>query len=1130
MDTGDKVKEREYNKLLGEFNFIIDGLKKVRKVGEPEDVGAAKARKDRIYYMGREGIGEMRRNKLFLTPDRDYTKEFGDVTEQYTVSPKNMLDVSEYGSNKIGANRLKKLLKSGGVEIPDNVGVTQLGGQKEPLWWWLKHDFSWQEGSLSFPELIRKSGFDSVRWMEKSFQKPGEKEHETLMVLDKSIAHPTVGAEKARKETRLYGTLLDQQKQAEAELDRLRNLATTRPAQAFEKGNVEALMDYAVRVDRDVFIDKMSKFGKFGSQDVWEQEGYASAGDFWDVNAKLNPEIEKKVFDRNWGKVGTLAEDIDTRINKMIDTAEKMARAAYDSGDKLGMQREHGKMVELQRARMKIQREHAAIKREVGTIVKRITRLSKLDAMDPDYRDHIQSILEDYDLHVRSKRVMGEREGTREFVARQEAAGETVYVPEDKLAMLRKKPLNDVSLDELRNLDDVIQSIAHQGTLKRKLIMKGKERDFQEVKEGLLTSIKENAFKYKEPGDVEGKFPSEREPKSLLARFRRKVGEIAGATKIEYIFDKLDGFKGKMYEVKGKWAEMFDMRVRAENAELRLKEADVKLLTAAIEPIKKDFPRMMSDAVEVDGRALTRMEAVEIYWNSKNEGNRNALRKGFAMEDATIDRIVRTLSSKELKFADDVMTLIQDKGPDIARTLRQLTGEKMKMEKGYFPLWFDWELSSKSAERQQGVDLLKQVYSKIGVERGFTVSRVGGAEAPYLSFDVVIKHLDRVNHFIANAQAVRDFQRVVFDPDIRRAVEANAGEGAYREIVDWLKEWGNPRQSYMGNLDKWMGILRHNATLAVLGVKVSTAILQPTAYAQLINRIGFTNSMSGLISFYASPRANMAMVFELSPFMKSRSHTFDRDLRDFLDRDDYFSKWGNLKNHAMAMVGAMDLATTLPAWWSAYHLSMKKFGWDQAKSVEYADMIVRRTQASGMPKDMPGVLRGSNFKKIFTMFYTYFNSTYNEASRDVKAFRAGEASSLDVARSFFWLFAVQAGVQMALRRRDDSSPKEFGKELVGNMAGTIPYVGPLVNAIISGYDYQPSPVFEIPAEITAAAKAKEPAAKAKHLVMAAGYATGFPSRQAILTAQYLWDVLEGKDYNPANLAYRKKKEKKGGWK
>ena len=54
--------------------------------------------------------------------------------------------------------------------------------------------------------------------------------------------------------------------------------------------------------------------------------------------------------------------------------------------------------------------------------------------------------------------------------------------------------------------------------------------------------------------------------------------------------------------------------------------------------------------------------------------------------------------------------------------------------------------------------------------------------------------------------------------------------------------------------------------------------------------------------------------------------------------------------------------------------------------------------------------------------------------------------------------------------------------------------------------------------------------KLKHAVMAAGYAIGFPSRQAILTAQYLWDVLEGRNYNPANLIYRKRKEKKGSWK
>jgi len=938
-----------------------------------------------------------------------------------------------------------------------------------------------------------------------------------------------VGAEAARKEVKLYGTLLEQQKAAEADVERLKDLAITKPAEVFMKGNVEALEQYAQRVDRDVFVDKMKKLHPFDENSLWAQEGYESAGDFWDKNAAPSKEITKDLFDRNWSKVGALAEDVDKKIDQMINTAERMGRAAFDSGDKVGALREHKRMVELKSNREVIKREHDGLKKESKSIVARIMKMSKQENVDPDYHDHIQSILEDYDLHTRTKKILGEREATLDFIKRQEDAGETIYIPEDKLAMLRKKPLNDVTMEELRNLEEVIEAIAHQGALKSKLLTIGKKRDFNDTKTGLLDSMKENINNYKEPVDIEGKFPSERGPEGYVAKFKHKVGQLHGATKVEYIMDRLDGFKGRMYEIEGKWAEVFKSRVEAENKELKLKEVDVKAIKDAIEPIKDKFRSMVSDKTEIDGRMMTGMEAVSVYWNSKNEGNRNALKKGLGLSDENIDNIVKTLKPEEIKFADDVMALIQSKGPEIARVLKELTGEGMKFEKNYFPLWFDYELSDRMVERQKDINLFKQVYSKVSVGRKFTVSRVGGVEAPYLSFDVALKHLDRVNHFIANAEAVRDFQKLMYDKDIKMNIEANAGEGAYREMTDWMKEWANPRTGYIGELDRYFGILRHNTTLVALGCKVSTMVLQPTAYAQLINRIGFNNAMAGLMDFYRHPSENLNTIYELSPTMKTRMHSFDRDLMDFLNTDAYFSKQAKLKEAAMCGISILDLATTAPAWWSAYNLGMKKFGWDQVKSVEYADKMIRTTQASGLSKDLPGVLRGSNFKKSFAMFYTYFSSTYNEAMRDVGATRAGEQSIPSLMRTFMWLFIIPAVIETAFKKREEFTAEEYTKNLVVNIGTSIPYVGPVINAATTGFNYQASPMMELPKELTMIWTAKEPVKKLKHSVMATGYLTGFPSRQAILTTQYLADLMSGRSYDPANLIYREK-EKKGGWK
>ena len=994
-----------------------------------------------------------------------------------------------------------------------------------------KPGLTFKNAEAKYGEKI-KAAFEKAKLGEKVTEKVAEKEKVVEKAKEETyeeFIEKSLGAAAARKEIKLYSKLLEEQKKIEANLDKLKNLATTNPAKVFMEGNIEALEQYAQRVDREVFIKKMEKFGRFGENSYWLQEGYDSAGDFWDRNAAASPEIHKLLYDRNWSKVGSLARDIDKEISQLINTAERMSRAAYASGDKEGALREHKRMLELQRERSNIKREHDRVRRETQAIVNTLNRIAEQKNIAPEYKEHILDILEDYDLHFRSKAKIREREQTLDFLARLEAAGETIYISKEQLARLRRRSLNDLTMDELRNLESVIKQLAHQGVQASKLFTIGKRKNFETMKGELLVSMRENIRNFKEPEDIDKKFPSEREPGGLMGKFRKKIGQLHPGTKVEYIMDRLDGFKGRMYEVRGKWAEVFQSRVDAEVKELKLIESDVTALKAAVEPIKKQFAKMLRDKEIIGGRSLTRMEAISVYWNSKNEGNRNALKHGFGMSDADIDAIVKSLTPQELKFADDVMKIIQDKGPQVAEVLKNLTGEKMKFEKDYFPLWFDAELSDRAAERAQEVDLMKQVYSKVSVGRKFTVSRTGGVEAPYISLDVVIKHLDRVNHFIANAEAVRDFQKLLFDKDIRRAIEANAGEGAYREMIEWLKEWANPKTGYAGEIDKIFGMLRHNATLASLGIKLSTVVLQPLAYFQLINRIGARNAMAGLLDFYRNPRKNWEIIKDLSPTMKSRRHSFDRDLIDFLNADPYFSQRAKLREAAMYAISGMDLATTAPAWWSAYNMGMKKFGWDQKRAVDYADKIIRTTQGSGLSKDLPNVLRGGNFKKSFAMFYTYFSATYNEAMRDVRATRAGEIGIPQLMRTFIWLFVVPAAFETLLKKREDIKAKDYVNNLIINIGTSIPYVGPFINAAVTGFDYTISPTLELPKELLDIWKAKKPMTKLKHAIMATGYLTGFPARQAILTMQYLNDVVIGKSYDPANLIYREKEEKGGKW-
>lgn len=987
---------------------------------------------------------------------------------------------------------------------------------------------------------------------------------ETYETFIKTAESEGPGADQARKETLLMGKLSDK---GQALKDKVSELAALpekeRVPKSFTDEETQSIKEVAWQYDRaGAFAKAIGEgLGITDKNGLWKQLGAKSAKEFWQKSQKdrpVTPALEdfsgivgaEGVSDvkglkqeyQNSRKVATVMADVNKTVDQMIDTADRMSRAAFDSGDRAGALREHQKMVALQKNREIIKRNQKALRDEVNTTIARIKRLAGLKSIDPDYSDRIAQELEGTDLAVRSEKTLARREAMKDFVERMEAEGDMVLIPEGKLALLKKRPVNDMTLDELRALDDVVKQLAHMGSVKKKLLANKAMRDVKAARTSFIKSIIGNAYKWKEQPSLAGKAPSERQ-RTTWQQFQVNLGKIVGTfIKSEYVLDKLDGFPSMEKVQEGIGHKLIRKpRQDAANELYALRDETKNGLAASIEPIKKDFSDMVNkkDLDIGEGRTWTRMEAIAVYWNSKNQGNRRALEKGLALTPDKINEIIGKLKPEEIKFADDVMAVIQSKGPAIAKVLRKLTGEKMRFEPDYFPLWFDRELNTKLAEREQVQDLMRQVYSKVGPQHGFTTSRVGGTEAPYLSWDVVIQHLDKVDYFIANALAVRDQQKLLLDPEVRRHIEARAGEGAYNELVNSLKDWANPERKFnLPTMVNWMergaGKLRNNASVVVMGLKLSTALIQPTGILNAVPHLGASGAMRAMTEFYSHPWKNLQMVHDASPDMAHRRFNFDRDVKHFLDTEakgTILKKHEWLKEHAFWLIQTLDIATTYPTWLGFYNKGMKTYQHDHTKSVDYATMMTLRTQGSGMAKDLPAILRGPEIQRIFFMFHTFASAQFNEAARTIMARSEQKASSVDVIKSLWWLFVVPAVVQAVMKKREDTTAGDIAKETVQNAAQAIPGFGPVMNAMTTGMDYQPSAIFEMPKEAIRFGQTLDDPEKAlKHATMLTGYLTGLPSRQAILTVQYAMDLLEGQNYDPFNLVYRKREKKGGGWK
>src|SRR5690606_28824964 len=148
--------------------------------------------------------------------------------------------------------------------------------------------------------------------------------------------------------------------------------------------------------------------------------------------------------------------------------------------------------------------------------------------------------------------------------------------------------------------------------------------------------------------------------------------------------------------------------------------------------------------------------------------------------------------------------------------------------------------------------------------------------------------------------------------------------------------------------------------------KVTTAIVQPLGLLNSLPRVGGAAMTKALFDFYANPmkmRDTLGFIFERSAFMKNRMATFDRDVRDALNRIRGRAERDpipfGVRQSFFWMTGVMDMSVSVPTWMAAYDNAMSGkveniTGGDEQAAAEHADSVVRTTQGAGGVKDLTG--------------------------------------------------------------------------------------------------------------------------------------------------------------------------------
>jgi hypothetical protein len=236
-------------------------------------------------------------------------------------------------------------------------------------------------------------------------------------------------------------------------------------------------------------------------------------------------------------------------------------------------------------------------------------------------------------------------------------------------------------------------------------------------------------------------------------------------------------------------------------------------------------------------------------------------------------------------------------------------------------------------------------------------------------------------------------------------------------------------------------------------------------------RVGVTPILKGA-GRWAGDAARMestvAWINGKSEFMRLRSKTFNRELREISQRVQGKSKFAQVADASLFfLMQKMQMIADVPTWVGAYEKALAG-GVDESAAIALADEAVLGSQGGGTTKDLAAVQRNMPF---LTQFYSYFSTTLNlvaekTATTDFKNPRAVAGWMGDMA-----LLTVIPAILPALITHflkgggdDDDDPTEWAKRLLGWQASYLfgMFVGLRELPVIwSPFDYQGPPAAKL---------------------------------------------------------------------
>ncbi len=724
---------------------------------------------------------------------------------------------------------------------------------------------------------------------------------------------------------------------------------------------------------------------------------------------------------------------------------------------------------------------------------------------DPDVVNAMRAILAAYDVAPRLEKSALEY---MEVVSRSDPAMYGVLKPSVDAAMINAKPLTDMTMEELRGLNDELQAMWNLAKRSRQMEVAGTLMDIEDAEQELSDRLTEVGIPATMPGESGAMTPKEEAKRKL---------QFAGSLlrRVEQWAEGMDGKYGGPF-LRLVFQPVKEAANRYRSDRLKYRKAYQALLDKVASSLKKGeiAAPELGYTFGKGHNGIGHAELLHAILHTGNESNKRKLLLGrkwatenpdgtlnTAVWDGFIKRMQDTgvLAKEHYDFAQGVWDLLEETKPLAQKTHRDVFGRYFDevtadafdtpygaYRGGYVPAQADPRIVQDADLRKLAeAENESMAFSFPSTNKGFTKGRVEYNRPLMLDLRTIGQHLDKVLLFSHMESPVRDVNKLltrkgVSDPLGRIDPTIYAGM-----LTPWLSR--SARQIVEtpivgdGGISRALSAARNRAGMSLMFANISNTLQQTTGFVTAFSKLKkddlHSSMMKASAQFIANPRKMAGDVAAASDFMADRMKNeiaaINNAIDDILiDQSLYQQAQGWAQKHAYFLQTAFANTMEPIIWTAGYNGALGK-GMSDAEATRYADGLIRQTQGSTLPEDVSRLETGPAYARLFTQFVGYFNMMANTNATGLKQIAqdvglkkgAGKALALVTTGMLVPLWVAEA-IAVAMRGGpededddgylDDWLAAVFGMGTIKGGFAMVPFVGQLANAAINRFNSNPA--------------------------------------------------------------------------